>query len=115
MFKIKPRFSYTKIRCNHLMQAVGNIVKLYKKTFGIKQCGVSADSPIKNDDSTKTTTNIHGKIVKLYRSTIIYFCMHVYELLCLEGNYIFTGVVNVTLNFHPQGRNVNDVTNEGKS
>ena len=26
----------------------------------------------------------------------------------------FTGVVSVTLNFHPQGRNVNDVTNEGK-
>ena len=33
----------------------------------------------------------------------------------LEGNYLFTGVVSVTLNFHPQGRNVNDVTNEGKS
>ena len=32
-----------------------------------------------------------------------------------EGNYLFTGVVSVTLNFHPQGRNVNDVTNEGKS
>ena len=31
------------------------------------------------------------------------------------GNYLFTGVVSVTLNFHPQGRNVNDVTNEGKS
>ena len=25
------------------------------------------------------------------------------------------GVSSVTLNFHPQGRNVNDVTNEGKS
>ena len=33
----------------------------------------------------------------------------------LEGNYLFTGVVSVTMNFHPQGRNVNDVTNEGKS
>ena len=33
----------------------------------------------------------------------------------LEGNYLFTGVVSVTLNFHPQGRNVNDVTNEGGS
>ena len=32
----------------------------------------------------------------------------------LEGNYLFTGVVSVTLNFHPQGRNVNDVTNEGE-
>ena len=32
-----------------------------------------------------------------------------------EGNYLFTGVVSVTLNFHPQGRNVNDGTNEGKS
>ena len=32
-----------------------------------------------------------------------------------EGNYLFSGVVSVTLNFHPQGRNVNDVTNEGKS
>ena len=31
-----------------------------------------------------------------------------------EGNYLFTGVVSVTLNFHPQGGNVNDVTNEGK-
>ena len=28
---------------------------------------------------------------------------------------LFTGVVSVTLNFHPQGRNVNNVTNEGKS
>ena len=27
----------------------------------------------------------------------------------------FTGIVSITLNFHPQGRNVNDVTNEGKS
>ena len=35
--------------------------------------------------------------------------------LLLEGNYLCTGVVSVTLNFHPQGRNVNDVTNEGKS
>ena len=26
----------------------------------------------------------------------------------------FTGVVSATLNFHPQGRNVNDVTNVGK-
>ena len=32
----------------------------------------------------------------------------------LEGNYLFTGVVSVTLNFHPQGRNVNVVTNEGE-
>ena len=29
-----------------------------------------------------------------------------------EGNY---GVASVTLNFHPKGRNVNDVTNERKS
>ena len=36
-------------------------------------------------------------------------------LMKLEGNYLFSGVVSVTLNFHPQGRNVNDVTNEGKS
>ena len=27
----------------------------------------------------------------------------------IEGNYLCTGVVSVTLNFHPQGRNVNDV------
>ena len=32
----------------------------------------------------------------------------------LEGNYLFTGVVGVTRNFHPQGRNVNDVTNDKK-
>ena len=33
----------------------------------------------------------------------------------IRGNYLFTGVVSITLNFHLQGRNVNDVTNEGKS
>ena len=33
----------------------------------------------------------------------------------IRGKLSFTGVVSVTLNFHPQGRNVNDVTNEGKS
>ena len=33
----------------------------------------------------------------------------------IGGKLSFTGVVSVTLNFHPQGRNVNDVTNEGKS
>ena len=38
-----------------------------------------------------------------------------YKKVYLEGNYLFSGVVSVTLNFHPQGRNVNDVTNEGKS
>ena len=36
------------------------------------------------------------------------------DIKTLEGDYLFTGVVSVTLNFHPQGRNVNDVTNEGK-
>ena len=29
--------------------------------------------------------------------------------------FLYTKVVSVTLSFHPQGRNVNDVTNEGKS
>ena len=33
----------------------------------------------------------------------------------IRGKLSFTGVVSVTLNFHPQGRNVNDVTNEGKA
>ena len=33
----------------------------------------------------------------------------------VRGKLSFTGVVSVTLNFHTQGRNVNDVTNEGES
>ena len=33
----------------------------------------------------------------------------------LMGESSFTGVVSVTLNFQPQGRNVNDVPNEEKS
>ena len=35
------------------------------------------------------------------------------KLMC-RGKLSFTGVVSVTLNFHPQGRNVNGVTNEEK-
>ena len=38
-----------------------------------------------------------------------------YEGGLAEGNYLFTGVVSITLSFHPQERNVNDVTNEGKN
>ena len=30
----------------------------------------------------------------------------------IRGKLSFSGVVSVTLSFHPQGRNVNDVTNE---
>ena len=33
----------------------------------------------------------------------------------LEGNFLFTGAVSITLSFHPQGENVNDVTSEGKA
>ena len=35
----------------------------------------------------------------------------------IRGKFSFTGVVSVTLNFHPQGRKENGVTctNEGKS
>ena len=32
-----------------------------------------------------------------------------------QREIIFLLELSVTLNFHPQGRNVNDVTNEGKS
>ena len=35
--------------------------------------------------------------------------IHLFGRAMLEGNYLFTGVVSVTLNFYPQGRNVNDV------
>ena len=34
---------------------------------------------------------------------------------CIRGKLSFTRAVSVTLNFHPQGRNVDDVTNELKS
>ena len=37
------------------------------------------------------------------------------DIAAVRGKLSFTGVVSVTLNFHPQGRNVNDVTNEEKS
>ena len=58
-----------------------------------------------------------------YPSSIFFACFSCFSVdlkfhnvvLRLEGNYLFTGVVSVTLNFHPQGRNVNVVTNEGKS